>query len=135
MLTKCNLDFLDLSLLASLEVGRYTGQRLLESPRNMSHFLGGKNWSYWGYVPFHYNQSVLVRNASDCVVARVRCLLTPKATQWESLALSSYSKALLNLQEAINSTPQHPTAEILCATQILGLYEVSLYLSYAKSIF
>jgi hypothetical protein len=127
MLSKCNLDFLDLSLLASCEVGRYTGQRLLESPRSISHFLGGKNWSYCRYVPFHYSQSVLVRNAADCVVARVRCLLTPNATEWESLAVASYSRALSILQKAINSTSERPTADILCATQILGLYEVSYY--------
>ena len=124
MLTKSNLNFLDLSLLASLEVGRYTGQRLLENPQNLSHFLGGKNWSYCRYVPFYYNDSALVRSATDCVLARVRCLLTPDDTKWESVALSSYSKALSSLQEAINSTSQIPTAEILCSTQILGLYEV-----------
>jgi hypothetical protein len=128
MLAKCNLNFLDLSLLTSIEVGRYTGQRLLENPRNLSHFLGGKNWSYCRYVPIHYDHSVLVRNATDCVLARVRCLLTPNDTRWESLALSYYSNALSNLQKAINSSSQIPTAEILCATQVLGLYEVGSYL-------
>lgn len=130
MLVKSNLDFVELSSLASLEVGRYTGQRLIERSRSIAHFLGGTTWSYCRYVPFHYAQSVLVRNATDCVVARVRCLLTPEDTDWESLALTSYSKALSNLQEAINSTSQHPTTEVLCATQILSLYEVSFYLPY-----
>jgi hypothetical protein len=32
MLVQSNLDFVDLSSLASLEVGRYTGQRLIERP-------------------------------------------------------------------------------------------------------
>jgi hypothetical protein len=52
-------------------------------------------------------------------------LLTPETKEWELYALSSYSIALLNLQEAINSASKHLTAEILCTTQILGLYEVS----------
>lgn len=124
MLIKCQLGFLDLSLLASLEVGRYTGRKLLEHPQNLSHFLGGKNWSYCHYVPFQYQNSFLIRCATDSVIARVRFLLTPEDTQWESLALSSYSKALLNLQEALNATLTYPPAEVLCATQILGLYEL-----------
>lgn len=125
LLVKSNLNFLDLSLLASLEVGRYTGQRLLEDPQNISHFLGGKNWSYCSYVPFHYDESALVRHATDCVVARLRGLLTPMDKVWESLAVSSYLKALSHLQGAINSNSQYLMSETLLATQILGLYEVS----------
>lgn len=120
-----NLDFLGLSLLASLEVGRYTGQRLLKNPQNFSHFLGGKNWSYIQYIPANYGSSALIRRASDSVLARVRCLLSPEETKWEPLALSSYSKALADLQLAIDSSSQRPSAEVLCATQVLGLYEVN----------
>lgn len=125
MLAKTNLRFLDLSLLASVGVGRYTGQRLLENPQSITHFFEGKNWSYFRYIPLHYDQSVLIRSATDCVLARVRCLLTPDDKQWELLALSKYSMALSNLQDAIHSASQHITTEVLCATQILGLYEVS----------
>jgi hypothetical protein len=133
-LAKCNLDFRDLSLLASHEVGRYTGQKLLECPQSISNFLGRKTWSYCHYVPLHYSQCVLIRNAADCAVARTRCLLSPENTEWESLALLSYGKALLSLQEAMDSTSQHPTAEILCATQILGVYEASSYLPYVRAL-
>lgn len=125
ILAKSNLRFLDLSLLASIGVGRYTGQRLFEAPQSISHFFEGKNWSYFHYVPLHYDQSVLIRRATDCVLARVRCLLIPEDRKWELFALSSYSMALSNLQDAINSSSQNLTAEVLCATQILGLYEVS----------
>ncbi|KKO98289.1 hypothetical protein THAR02_09612 [Trichoderma harzianum] len=124
MLAKTNLRFLDLSLLASVGVGRYTGQRLLENPQSIIHFFEGKNWSYFRYIPLHYDQSVLIRSATDCVLARVRCLLTPDDKQWELLALSKYSIALSNLQDAIHSASQHITTEVLCATQILGLYEL-----------
>ncbi|KAL6805119.1 hypothetical protein J3E68DRAFT_387676 [Trichoderma sp. SZMC 28012] len=124
MLAKTNLRFLDLSLLASVGVGRYTGQRLLENPQSITHFFEGKNWSYFRYIPLQYDQSVLIRSATDCVLARVRCLLTPDDKQWELLALSKYSMALSNLQDAIHSASQHITTEVLCATQILGLYEL-----------
>jgi hypothetical protein len=134
MLVRSNLDFADLSSLASLHVGRYTGQRLIERPRSIAHFLGGTSWSYCRYLSFYYAQSVLLRTAADCVVARVRYLLTPEDTSWESLALTSYSDALSHLQEAINSTSQHPTAEVLCATQILSLYEVGLYLQFVNKV-
>jgi hypothetical protein len=124
MLVKCKLDILDLSLLVSLEIGRYTGERLLRNPQNLVSFLGGKNWSFCRYIPHHYSQSDLVRKATDCVLARVRCLLSPKQAEWEPLAISSYSEALSVLQEAINSTSQVPSADVLCATQMLGVYEV-----------
>jgi hypothetical protein len=124
MLKKCNLAFLDLSLLASLEVGRNTGQKLLENRQNISHFLKGKNWSYFQFVPFYYDQYDLIRKATDCVIARVRCLLSPRDPDLEAIAVLAYSKALSDLQEAINSAVSRPTTEVLCATQILGLYEV-----------
>jgi hypothetical protein len=116
MLVKYNLDITDLSLLASHEVDRYTGKRRLEDPRNLAHFLGGKNWSFCRYIPLHYDQSSLVQNTTDCVLARVRCLLSPGQAECERLTISSYSKALSVLHEAINSASLFPSAEILCAT-------------------
>jgi hypothetical protein len=129
ILAKTNLDFLDLSLLTSVGVGRYTGQKLLENPQTISHFFGGRNWSYFQYIPMRYQQSVLIRSATDSVLARVRHLLTPDDTRWELFALSAYSRALSKLQDAMDSTSQQITADILCATQMLGLYEVSASLS------
>lgn len=123
---KNSVHYLDLSLLASLEVGRYTGQKLLERPQNITQFLGGKNWSYFRYVPLYYDKDILIRNATDCVLARVKCSLSPDSLECESLALRAYLKALASLQDAINSSTRHLTVETLCATQILGLYEVSL---------
>lgn len=125
MLAKCNLDFLDLSILASHEVGRFTGPKLLETPEMLPHFLGRKTWSYCHYVPLYYSQSNLIRNAVDCAVARARCLLSPSDIQWEHLALSAYTQALSSLQGAMDFTSEPLTAELLCATQILALYEVS----------
>jgi hypothetical protein len=126
MLVKYNLCIVELSNLASLEVGRYTGMRLLERPKKLSHFLSGRNWSYLRHVPLLYERSIIVRNATDCVVARVRWLLQedPHSSKWEPLAVSSYTKALSALQKAMISTPNEVTTELLCATQILGLYEV-----------
>ena len=125
MLAKCNLDFLDLSILASHEVGRFTGPKLLETPQMLPHFLGRKTWSYCHYVPHYYSQSILIRKAVDCAVARARCLLSPSDVQWEYLALSSYTQALSSLHDAMDVTSKYPTVELLCATQILALYEVS----------
>ena len=134
MFVKSNLDFVDLASLVSFEVGRYTGQWLTERRRSIGSFLKrGTVWSYCRYVPFYYAQSALVHNATDCAVVRVRCFLTPD-TSWESLALMSYSKALSNLQEALNSTSAHLPAEVLCATQILGIYEAGLYLTYVRAV-
>lgn len=126
VLAKTNLHLLDLSLLTSVGVGRYTGQKLLENPQTIAHFFTGRNWSYFQYIPLYYQQSVLIRSATDCVLARVRCLLTPDDKKWELFALSAYSRALSQLQDAMDSTSQRLTAELLCATQMLGLYEVSV---------
>src|ERR1700761_4854451 len=59
ILAQCKLDFLDLSLLTSHQVGRFTGPKLLEHPRRISHFLGRKARSYCQYVPGHYGPSAL----------------------------------------------------------------------------
>jgi hypothetical protein len=133
MLVKANLDFVDLCSLASLEVGRYTGHRFLKQPHSIAFYLGGTTWSYCRYVPSLYSQSLLVRTAADCAIARVKCLLKPDDTGWEVLAITSYSNAISVLQKAINdNVSQHPSAEVLCSTQILSLYEV--YIPHIKCL-
>lgn len=126
ILMKANLGFLNFSTLASFEIGRYTGERLLATPSRFTNFLGTKSWSYFWYVPARYDSCALLRIATDCVAARVRHLLAPSDSEWGALALRCYAKALSEVQRAINaSAGQKPSAEVLCATQILGLYEVS----------
>ncbi|OCL09252.1 hypothetical protein AOQ84DRAFT_272020, partial [Glonium stellatum] len=71
-----------------------------------------------------YGHSACLTDAVDCIVARVRCLVSPAHVSWERLAISLYTKALKSLQAALDSLTQRLTPDILCVTEILALYEL-----------
>ena len=63
-------------------------------------------------------------DATEFVVARVRQIVSPRNGKWEVAVLSIYGKALKNLQGAIGSPVERFELEVLCAREILALYEV-----------
>lgn len=60
----------------------------------------------------------------QAVVAQVQVNLCPHSAPSEPAILLKYGKALKSLQEAING-PSWQGPEVLCATQLLALFEVS----------
>jgi hypothetical protein len=55
----------------------------------------------------------------------MRCLQFPAESTLESSALSLYGKALRSLQLAIDFAEKRIGPDVLCAAELLALYEVS----------
>ncbi|ESZ98999.1 hypothetical protein SBOR_0657 [Sclerotinia borealis F-4128] len=153
MLSKFGFDILELSTLATLHVGRATRRALCQSPESIVHQMRTqKQWSFLSFLPSmflidniplsriilskvtelanpssaRYGQNKCLSAAVDCVVARARQIISPAQHNnfWEPLVLANYITALDSLQRALDSptTRYHP--EVLCATEILALYEL-----------
>ncbi len=60
---------------------------------------------------------------ADCVMARARQIISPGGN-WEPIVIASYVKALDSLQKALDCPKQRYQPEVLCATEILSLYEL-----------
>ncbi|KAJ6786710.1 hypothetical protein PWT90_08282 [Aphanocladium album] len=99
------VDLLDLSALTNFHVSQAT-------------------WSYLDHLPRHAEASAALDAATRCVAARMReFLIYPeRLTSHDTLRL--YSCALQALQEELGDPSACLSPEALCATQVLGLYEL-----------
>ena len=121
---KSGFDILDLSTLATLHVNRAGRAALSRSPYHLIHQLrSNKQWSYLSFLPSLYGHIQCLSDAADCVIARARQIISPHEN-WEAAVISFYVKALDSLQKALDCPKQRYKPEVLCATEILALYEV-----------
>lgn len=124
MSVKYGFNLLDLSNLATFFVSRATGVVLSSDPSQLIHLLQYKQLSIFQYLPSRYEHTPCVRDATNCVVARVRQLISPPSYNLQALVLSTYVRALKSLQAALDSPKTCYKPEVLYATEILALYEV-----------
>ncbi|KAK0707324.1 hypothetical protein B0H67DRAFT_587282 [Lasiosphaeris hirsuta] len=78
----------------------------------------------FSFIPSRYGQVSALTHATDCVVAKFRSLMGLESPGGESGVLVHYSKALRALQAALDDEEQRFTPETLCATQLLGVFEL-----------
>jgi hypothetical protein len=124
MTVKNGFDIIDLSTLATYHVGRTTAEALSSDPLQLVNLLRFKQWSYLSYLPSLYGRSACLNDAVDCIIARVRQILAPTGEYGHKEVIQLYLRAIDSLQKALNSPRQRLEADVLCATEILALYEV-----------
>jgi hypothetical protein len=121
---KSDFNILDLSTLASMFASRAVRHALSQYPLQLVHQLRTqKQWSYLEYLPSQYGHYPCLRAATDCVIARARQIISPHEN-WGSAVTHFYCKALGTLQKALDDPVQRYSAQVLCATEILALFEV-----------
>lgn len=124
-----DFDILDLSTLATLHIGRAVRGALAQNPYLLiTQLKTHKRWSYLSFLPTRYEHIKCLRDATDCVIARARQIVTPNRN-WETAVIAFYVRALDSLQKALDNPTQRYQPEVLCATEILALYEVCLVFS------
>jgi hypothetical protein len=122
--TKYSINVKDLSILTSIEVGRATSQLFLGNAVLLAPLMSHKQESFFTYVPARYGYVDCLSAATEVALARVRQIISPDCDKWETEVVSLYSKALKSLQAALDSPIAWLEPEVLCATEILALYEV-----------
>ena len=125
MSARCGFDLLELSTLATMHVGRATRHAISADPYHLVlQMRSQQQWSYLSFLPSRYGHISVLSEAADCCVARAQQIVTPQVNG-EVKVIAKYVKALDSLQKALDSPTQRYTPEVLCATQILAMYEVS----------
>ncbi|KAH7133720.1 hypothetical protein EDB81DRAFT_859246 [Dactylonectria macrodidyma] len=87
--------------------------------------LGSRKLAY--FITARYTQVPTLRYAADCVIAKLRHILRPlgsSSPEEEHAILVQYTKALRALHKALDDETQRVTAETLCATELLGIFEL-----------
>ena len=122
--SRFGIDLQSLSLLTNFNVGKSTIALLPANPTRLASLLHVEQRSYLKYVPERYGRSACLTAATDCLLARVRAVLAPNEEHYATCN-RLYGKALHALQDAITCDSSNMDADVLCATQLLSLHEVS----------
>jgi hypothetical protein len=120
-----DFDLLSLSALTTVHFNRAAVKALSMAPERLVHILQLRETSYLDWIPAYYESSSVLRNVINCTMAQARRVTNPNGSVSETAVLSLYVKALEELQAALNDPARWRMPEILCATQILSLFEVS----------
>ncbi|KAL8820148.1 MAG: hypothetical protein Q9223_001565 [Gallowayella weberi] len=123
MRIRYDFDVLNLSSLTALPFGRVTSQPLQEKPSRLLDVMRFRQWSYFSYIPWRYGNTPCLDDAVCCVAARVRQWITNPGKP-NARVLFLYSKALKSLQAALDDTSQRFEADVLCATEVLSIFEL-----------
>lgn len=83
--------------------------------------LGGRK--FLSFIPSRYGRVPSLRHATDCVIARLEHMMQPKGTRRVKYLLQ-YQMALKEVQRDLNDENRWGSAETLCSTQLLGVFEV-----------
>ncbi|OCK85755.1 hypothetical protein K432DRAFT_448397 [Lepidopterella palustris CBS 459.81] len=120
---KYGVDILSLSGLTAIHVGRAAACMLSSHQSLLVGLLQCKQWSYFSYVPSRYGHSPCLDDAIHCVAAKLQQMLLPSCQFSTSAVLSLYGKALGSLQAALDHPTLRLEADVLCATEILAMFE------------
>ncbi|KAL7930271.1 hypothetical protein V8C35DRAFT_313428 [Trichoderma chlorosporum] len=119
-----NFDLLDLSQLTSFHVSYGTARSLASRPTMLTEVLGHRNWSYLNYLPGRIGHHSALDKAAACVAARTQQWLSSPSEPVSPSILKLYSSALTALQSELQCPDACLRSEVLCATQLLGIYEL-----------
>lgn len=116
-------DILQMPALSAFHIGCITGLTIANQRAPLADALRYRQWLYVPFLPSRYGHYACLDDAIRCVAVRVREWIS--ALVKPSLAATSlYARALKSLQVAINDPNQRMQPEILCASQVLSVYEV-----------
>jgi hypothetical protein len=116
-------ELLLLAPLTTIHIGRAAREYL---SANLLRFILpslGEEVSYVTHVPCRLGYEVALDHAVQCVVAAFHALNSQSSSKQKTLSL--YMRALNSLQQAIDDPERSLSAETLCATELLCLFEVS----------
>lgn len=88
--------------------------------------LAYRQWSYFSFVPPRFGHVAALDDAFQCLLTITHSLLVPNHRQSDRVILHRYGKALQSLQKAVDEPNSRYYSEILCATGMLSIFEVSL---------
>ncbi|KAL8712812.1 MAG: hypothetical protein Q9220_003020 [cf. Caloplaca sp. 1 TL-2023] len=118
-----DFDVVTLSGFTDLHTGRATAQPLHERPDCLQKIMMCKQWSYFTYIPSRFGNTRCLDDAVCCVAARVRQWITDPGRPSHAV-IQLYAKAVKSLQAALNDPLQCILPDVLCATEVLAIFEL-----------
>jgi hypothetical protein len=126
---KIGLNVLDLSALTTAHIGQRATSFLAERPSRLVDLVTHRKVSYLNHVPTRYGCTYCLDDAVHCLITKARRVLIGPGNAGCSTELTLYCKALRSLQSAIDLEQGWRNPDVLCAIQVLSLYEVCISLA------
>lgn len=118
------IHVLDLSALTEIQCG-WTACAILASQRScISGLVSRRQPSYLYCVASRYGYNPYLDEALRCVAIRAKRVLAPSCQAFEESESRQYASALHGLQVAIDSVEERNRPEVLCAINLLSLFEL-----------
>jgi hypothetical protein len=119
-----NFDLITLSALATSHFGRSSARSIQSDPGRLQFLLQQPEISYLQFIPSRYEESPLLRDVLPCLLAQASGILHPQGPWEDSSVPRLYAKALMSLQAALSDPAFRTHPDVLCATELLSLFEV-----------
>lgn len=123
--SKYRFDITDLCLLTNFYISQGTMSAMARNSDLLATILGKQTSSYLQFVPSRYGHKPYLTAVVDCLVAKAHSILHPHDTKMSARVLMLYGQALRAVQTAVSDGEASRDADLLCAVQMLSLYEVS----------
>jgi hypothetical protein len=118
------VNVLDLSALTTIQIGQKATSFLTKRPNHLVDLVGRRRLSYLTHVPGRYGRTSCLDDALRCVATKACRVLAGPGKGECTRELASYGKALHSLQSAVDHEEGWRNPDVLCAVQVLSLYEV-----------
>ena len=124
-----NFDVLDLSALTGFHLGQIASKTLSANPESLVGLLKCRQWSYFSYIPSQYGHSKCLDDAIHCIAVRIRQYVGGHEVTPSHSVIQLYLAALRSLQDCLDDPSRQLDSDVLCATEILAIYEVLFAIS------
>jgi hypothetical protein len=117
-------SLLNLSALTTLVLGHANKASFVLGGSSIADVFRRTTSSFLNYLPSRYGKIQELTDATECLIARLKCNL-PGTTILDQDNMSRiYLKALQSLQQALSNENSSKSAETLCSVMLLRLYEL-----------
>ncbi|KAK6440454.1 hypothetical protein LTR95_003320 [Oleoguttula sp. CCFEE 5521] len=121
---KYGFDVSDLSNLTTFSISRSTIAAITRDSRLLNTLPGKQNLSYLSLVPARQGHKPYLDAVIDCVTAKARSAFDVPNAGFAMKVMKLHTRALRAIQQAVGDEKASRDADLLCAVQMLSLYEI-----------
>ncbi|KAK6422629.1 hypothetical protein LTR95_016640 [Oleoguttula sp. CCFEE 5521] len=123
---KYSFDISDLSNLTMFSISRSTIAAITRNSDLLYTLPGKQNASYLSLVPARQGHKPYLDAVIECVIAKARSAFSPPNAGFAMRVMKLHTRALRAIQQAVGDEKASRDADLLCAVQMLSLYEIFL---------
>jgi hypothetical protein len=119
------IDLVDLSALTHVHIGSVAAARFASDPVSLPRLLACRQESYLDHLYPRYGHTRALDDALNCLLMKAQQVLGTQQRAPPAKIWAAYSRAITSLQESLKAVDSWNAPDLLCAAEILALFEVT----------